>query len=221
MARPADADLWWRVCTPVVAAAARLFFRLHYVGASNVPRHGPAIVAGNHVSALDGILYALAIREAAGRTTRFLVASELFASAALGPPLRLFRQIPVRRGKSDAGALDEAIRTVRTGSLAAILPEGRVNRHAFGPLQPGRSGAARVALAAVAPIVPAGIWGPQRRWPHGGPTWRLPWRPRVVVAFGEPVPPRGAAVSPEDVGQLTRRVMEGIDEQVALARSLA
>jgi 1-acyl-sn-glycerol-3-phosphate acyltransferase len=122
---------------------------------------------------------------------------------------------------ADASALDEAIRTIRGGAVAGILPEGRVNPDPFGPLQRGHSGAARVALAADAPIVPAGIWGTQHRWPRDGLTWRRPWRPTVVVAFGAPIRPEGSSRSFAEARQLTARLMRAIADQVEVARAMA
>jgi 1-acyl-sn-glycerol-3-phosphate acyltransferase len=67
------------------------------------------------VSALDGLVLGLAVSERRKRVTRFLAAAEFFGKWRAGWALRLLRQIPVRRGARDAGALDEAVATVRAG----------------------------------------------------------------------------------------------------------
>ncbi|MFB3739421.1 MAG: lysophospholipid acyltransferase family protein [Candidatus Velamenicoccus archaeovorus] len=212
-----DLNLWWRIGLLIVGLVGRLLFRLRYVGTERIPRTGPAIVAGNHVSALDGIAVALATGERAHRMTRFLAAAEFFAKPQFGWALRSFRQIPLHRGRGDEGALDEAIRTLRSGALAGIFPEGRVNPHPE-ELQRGRSGLARLALPTGAPVIPVGIWGTQDRWPREGLHLRRPWRPRVAVVYGEPIVPSGDPSDPTDVQAFTDRVMAAIAVQVRLAR---
>jgi len=214
-----ERNLAYRIGTLVVGLAFHLAFRLRYAGVSNVPLEGPAIVAGNHVSALDGVVLGLAVSERRKRATRFLVAAEFFRKRRVGWALRLFRQIPVRRGERDQGALDEAIATVRAGALAGIFPEGKVNPGTG--LQPAKRGVARIALATGAPVVPVGIWGTQDRWPRDGLHLRRPWRPPLAVTFGPPIEPEGDPASAEDLRRFLDRVMEGIAEQVEVARALA
>src|SRR5438128_1163509 len=124
--RSAELGLWWRLGLALVGPVFRTAFRLRVVGAERIPRTGPAIIAANHRSVLDGIVMALVPAER-GRATRFLVAAEIFRNPWVGWALRAFEQIPIRRGESDKGALDEAIETVRGGAMAGVFPEGKVN----------------------------------------------------------------------------------------------
>lgn len=221
MARRGDLNGWWRFGVVVVAFLARLVFRIRVAGAERVPATGPAIHASNHVSALDGLTLALTTAQNARRMTRFLVAAEFFDKATVGWALRLYRQIPLNRGKADAGALDEAVATIREGAVAGIFPEGKVNPDPDGGLQRGRRGVGRIALATGAPVVPVGIWGTQDRWPKSGLHYRRPWRRTIAVVYGEPIEPRGDAQSLEDVQVFTDLAMTGIAKQVAEARTLA
>src|SRR5438093_1620070 len=75
--------------------------------------------------------------------------------------LRRYRQIPVRRGLADWGALREVAGAIEKGRLAGIFPEGQMGDGTG--LQPGRKGLARVAMTAGASIVPVAIWGTQER----------------------------------------------------------
>lgn len=221
MARRGDLNGWWRFGVVVVAFLARLVFRIRVAGAERVPATRPAILASNHVSALDGLTLALTTAQNARRMTRFLVAAEFFDKAKVGWALRLYRQIPLNRGKADAGALDEAVATIREGAVAGIFPEGKVNPDPDGGLQRGRRGVGRIALATGAPVVPVGIWGTQDRWPKSGLHYRRPWRRTIAVVYGEPIEPRGDAQSLEDVQVFTDLAMTGIAKQVAEARALA
>jgi 1-acyl-sn-glycerol-3-phosphate acyltransferase len=221
MAQRGDLNGWWRIGLLVLGAVARPLLRIRVTGVDHVPIEGPGIVASNHVSVLDGVALALVIARQRRRMTRFLTAAEFFRKPFYAWALRLYRQIPIRRGEGDEGALDEALRTVRTGALAGIFPEGKVNPSPDGALQRGRTGVARVALATGAPVVPVGIWGTQRRWPRGGIRWERPLRTTIALEFGAPVTGVGDPGSPQDTQRLTELVMERIAEGVARARANA
>lgn len=216
-----ELNAWWRVGVAVVGAAAHLLFRLRSRGVERVPRLGPAILAANHVSALDGIFLAYVVARYRRRPTRYLVAAEFFERPIDGFWLRTFEQIPISRGKSDVGALGEAVRTISSGAITGIFPEGTVNTNPEGPLLRGRSGMARIALATGAPVIPVGIWGTQVRWPPPGLSYRRPLRPIVALTFGDPIEPSGRPDSPRDLRAFTRIVMDRIAEQTAVARALA
>ena len=118
---------WWRGGLALVGPALRLLFRIRRTGLERIPRTGPAILAANHASALDGIVLAYVVARQRSRPTRYLVAAEFFARRFHGFWLRTFKQIPIRRGTGDSGALDEAEATIRSGAVAGIFPEGTVN----------------------------------------------------------------------------------------------
>jgi 1-acyl-sn-glycerol-3-phosphate acyltransferase len=221
VARRGDLSGWWLFGIAVVGFFSRLLFRLRVEGADRVPSSGSAIVAGNHVSALDGVALALATGSRGRRMTRFLVAAEFFRKLWCGWALRLYRQIPIRRGERDQGALDVAIETIRGGALAGIFPEGTVNPEPGAGLMRGRKGAARIALATDAPVVPVGIWGTQARWPKPGLHLRRPWRPVVAISYGEPIPPKGDAGSAADVQAFADVIIDAIAAQSERARELA
>ncbi|HEX7463576.1 MAG TPA: lysophospholipid acyltransferase family protein [Actinomycetota bacterium] len=211
---------WWHVGLALVGATLRVCFRYRVVGIEGVPARGPAILACNHVSALDGPFLALAAGRKRKRMTRFLVAAEFFEHPQFGRALRLLQQIPLRRGARDMGALEEAERTIRAGALAGIFPEGRVNPEPDAGLQRGRRGMAIIALKSRAAIVPVGIWGTQDRWPRDGLHFRRPFRPRVALVFGEPIEPPGDAASRSDLNAFTHLVMTRIESQVEQARAI-
>jgi 1-acyl-sn-glycerol-3-phosphate acyltransferase len=216
-----DLNGWWRFGVVVVGALARMVFRIRVTGIGHVPAAGPGIVAANHLSALDGVVLALVVGRRARRMTRYLVAAEFFGNRAFGWALRLYRQIPLRRGEADAAALDDAVRAVRSGALAGIFPEGRVHPAPEEGLQRGRTGVARIALASGSVVVPVGIWGTHRRYPQAGFHLRPPWRPVVALAFGPPLEPEGDPASVPDAQRFTERVMGAIAEQTGAARRIA
>ncbi len=199
----------------------RAAFRVRVEGISNIPASGPAILAFNHVSVIDGPALAIEVARRTRRESRFLVASEVFSKFFFGWALRSFDQIPIRRGQGDAHALDEAIRTVEAGAIAAIAPEGRVNDDPEAGLQRARRGVARLALPTGAPVIPVGLWGSQVRWPKSGLRFGRPWRPRLAFVFGEPIDPYGDPELVTDIETFSECVRGAIADQVVRARRMA
>jgi len=213
---------WWRAGLAIASPIVRLVFRVRIEGIEHVPSRGPAILAFNHVSVLDGPVLAILVGQRLGRETRFLVAAEQFDKLLTGWILRRYDQIPIRRGERDARALDVATETIRRGALAGVAPEGRVNEVGARDLQRVRSGIARIAIPTGAPIVPVGIWGSQDRWPRGGVRWHRWWRrPKLGIALGAPLLPAGEDVFDDAVEGLRVRVGQRLAEQVEAARLLA
>jgi 1-acyl-sn-glycerol-3-phosphate acyltransferase len=103
---------------------------------------------------------------------------------------------PVRRGESDAEALETAREILRQGGLLALFPEGTRVREPDELGEPKR-GAARLALETGAPLVPAAITGTDHLFL--GP---LPKPKRVQVAFSEPIPVRHRAPTREEASEV-------------------
>jgi len=208
----------WRLALWTVDPIFRLAFKIRFVDVDNVPAAGPGILASNHISALDPIVIAiLPVRR--GRQIRFLGGAEFFRRRFIGRPLRAFDQIPIERGAHDTYAIDRAVAVARGGALVALFPEGRVNNEP--DLLRGRRGAARVAAASGAPLVPVGIWGTQVRYPRSGFNLRRPWRPTVVVVVGEPIPVSTDAGSAEGTLETANQLMSRIEALRDRAKDLA
>jgi 1-acyl-sn-glycerol-3-phosphate acyltransferase len=213
-----ELNVWWRIGSLITAGLMHLLFRVRIDGIEHVPPRGPGILVFNHVSVLDGPCLAIATARIGRRACRFLVAAEMFRRVFFGWVLRTFEQIPIRRGESDEHALDEAIRSVASGALAAIAPEGRVNSDGARELQRIRSGVARIVIPIGAPVIPVGITGTDVRWPRSGLTVRRPLRPVLVFSYGPPLqPPADVAGLPDFLS----RIGDAIEEQVGRARDMA
>jgi 1-acyl-sn-glycerol-3-phosphate acyltransferase len=181
----------YAVVRALAVAFMRVWFRLGIVGAEHIPREGAAIVAPNHKSFWDSFFVAAATR----RHVRYMGKSELFQ----GPWGRLLVRLgafPVKRGESDAEAVETARTILRQGGLLALFPEGTRVRD---PEQLGspRRGAGRLALETGAPVVPAAITGSERLFL--GP---IPKPKRVQVAFAEPIAAQDLPPTPEAAGEL-------------------
>jgi 1-acyl-sn-glycerol-3-phosphate acyltransferase len=182
-------------------------------GAAHVPEHGPVILASNHVSYLDPLTLAW-VADRKGRRVRFLAKAELFEKPALGWLLQSAHQIPVMRGSADAaGALGAAVDALHRGECVAVFPEGTISLD-LEPMR-GKSGTARLAQQADAPIVPVGLWGTHRIMMKGRkPSWK--WGVAQVAVVGEPI----RVGTDEHVKAATDRVMDAISRCVARARTI-
>ena len=189
-----DRGAWgpgYRLIRWILLPILRLWFRVRITGAENIPEKGAAIVVPNHKSFLDSFFIALATK----RHLRFMGKSELF-EGIWGRPFVALGAFPVRRGAADEDALETAREILRQGELLALFPEGTRIRE---PTELGapKRGAARLALEAGAPMIPAAITGTDHIWL--GP---IPKPKRVQVAFAAPIPVEDIDPTPEAAGQL-------------------
>ena len=151
-------------------------YRLRARGRENLPAHGGFVLACNHVSSFDPWPVGLPLWPR--RYLRFMAKSELYWF-----PLTLVLEnvgaFPVHRGQHDTVAIETAVGLARDGHIVAMFPEGTrrtkglVKRHEARP----RSGAARIALEAGVPLVPAAVKGTDKLTRLGA----------LRVAYGAPV----------------------------------
>jgi 1-acyl-sn-glycerol-3-phosphate acyltransferase len=174
---------YWIMKHIVIGPILLAVFRPWVVGLENVPKHGPVILASNHLSFIDSIFLPLVV----DRPVVFLAKSEYFTGKGLkGWATRLFfqaaNQLPIDRsgGKASEASLNTGLRVLREGSILGIYPEG--TRSPDGRLYRGRTGVARMVLEAGVPVVPVAMIGTAEVMPIGT---RLPKVRRVGIVFGE------------------------------------
>jgi 1-acyl-sn-glycerol-3-phosphate acyltransferase len=136
-------------------------FRLRARGRENLPANGGYVLACNHLSSLDP--WPLGLPLWPRRWLRFMAKAELYWW-----PLRLLLDragaFKVRRGFGDLEAIEKAVELAREGHVIAMYPEGTrrtkglVKKHEARP----HSGAARIALEAGVPLIPAAVSGTDR-----------------------------------------------------------
>jgi 1-acyl-sn-glycerol-3-phosphate acyltransferase len=148
----------------------------------------PALLIGNHQSALDIPLVALAVR---GRV-RFFAKRSLFRLPIVGWVMSLldFPAVDRESARRTRPALERALARLRDGrNHFVIFPEG--TRSASGALLPYRRGSFTFACRAGAPVVPFAIRGTHAVLPKGSV---VPRSGRTVeLILGEPIPPEEAA----------------------------
>ncbi|HEY4440064.1 MAG TPA: lysophospholipid acyltransferase family protein [Candidatus Elarobacter sp.] len=153
-----------------VAVIARTLFRYRVVGAEHIPPAGGVIVAANHISNFDPPLLGIGVP----RPVSYMAKKELFAMPILRQLLPRLQAYPVDRQAGGTAALRASLRMLKEGRLLGIFPEG--GRNVTGTNEE-KAGAAFLAAASGAPVVPAAIVGTRRLRPFG----------RVTVVFGAPI----------------------------------
>jgi 1-acyl-sn-glycerol-3-phosphate acyltransferase len=176
--------------------AFRLTTRVTVAGSQHIPAAGGCLLVFNHRSHLDTPLLFTLVRRP--RVTA------LVAADYRGRPLfRWFVEAMdgrwLKREQSDLASLREAIRLLEEGWLIGIAPEG--TRSKTDGLVEGRPGAAFLASAAGAPVLPIALTGTERI----APALRRLRRAEVSVRIGRPF------VLPAAPGPTRQRLQEGTE----------
>jgi 1-acyl-sn-glycerol-3-phosphate acyltransferase len=188
------------IMTPVL----RVVFRVRTVGADNVPRKGPVILASNHQSFIDSLFLPLVVR----RRVTFVAKAEYFETWKTAWFFRAVGMIPLKRGggPASARALAAAREVLEAGGILGIYPEG--TRSPDGRLYKGHTGAARLSIQCDAPVVPVAQSGTSEVQPIGA-MWPKIFR-RVEVKLGAPLRWERADDGSSELRQFTDEIMVGI-----------
>jgi 1-acyl-sn-glycerol-3-phosphate acyltransferase len=178
----------WRVISVIVLRPLlRLLVRNKWSGQENIPRQGGVIFAPNHLSYADWGTDALFF-QANGRYPTFMIKSSIFEAKGIGPFLYKAGQLPVHRGRADAGlVIKQAEKALAEGAAVVVYPEGTATRDPQLWPMVAKTGVARLALATGAPVIPVAHWGTQDVLPYGSKKPRLFPRQTVRTVAGKPV----------------------------------
>ena len=165
----------YRVVAALARPTIRILFRPRVRGLDRIPARRGFVLCSNQLSNLDGFALAIPLYP---RQVQWMGKAELFRRP-IASTLRRLGIFPVRRGEGDVQAVRTAADFARFGHPVGIFPEGTRREKGFRKTRASRphTGAARVALAAGVPLIPAAILGTERL------TLLRRWR----VAFGPPV----------------------------------
>ena len=187
----------FRVVMAASSPVVRGWGRLAVSGLEHLPSSGPTLLAGNHDSWWDPIVIGTSALQR--RQIQALAKSSLWKNGLLAKVLDGMGQIPIDRGKGDAGALERAISELRAGACIGIFLEGT---RSGGRALRARSGLGRIAQAVPeAQIVCCTVQGTVD-------LVRFPKRPRLRVRFFPPQ--RGGLEAGESASELTARLLAEI-----------
>ena len=178
----------------IVWLLSHTMYRVTHRGLDRIPEKGGAIIVCNHVSYVDALLLAGAVR----RPIRFIMFKPIYDMPMLNFVFRTGRAIPIVGRSSDETAYEDAFREIREGladgDLLCIFPEGKLTHD--GGIDAFRPGIERILRETPVPVVPMalrGLWG--SFFSHDGGLFRNPKRfwSRIEIVAGDPVAPQVSA----------------------------
>jgi 1-acyl-sn-glycerol-3-phosphate acyltransferase len=151
----------WRALTLIDRGFVRLVGRIEITGTFPPDMRGrPGLIAANHIGMFDPFVLTAVLRKS-GVNPRFMLTGGLLDAPVVGWGLKQGGSIRVDRGKSNViEAFDRASTALRSASGPVLVyPEGRVGREPGLWPERGKTGVARMALAANVPVMTISQWG--------------------------------------------------------------
>lgn len=191
MKRKENGPLLYRVMLHIFRPLFLAVYRPKIVHADAIPAQGAAVIAGNHIHALDPIL----VDVCTGRTVHALAKKELH-DGPFGWMFRAVGTIPVDlEAKRNHAALEEALEYLRQGCLVNVSPEAKRN-YTDTPVLPFKPGAAVMAQRTHCTLIPYAVTGEYK-----------PFRKGLKIEFGDPVHVEG-----RNVDEAVRTLYEAVYE---------
>lgn len=177
--------MYWIFKHLVIGPFLKTIYRPWVEGAENLPKSGPVVIVGNHLSVIDSFFMPLMI----DRRVYFLAKSDYFTGKGVkGWLVKNFMlaigQLPIDRsgGKASEASLNTGLAVLGRGEVLAIYPEG--TRSPDGRLYRGRTGVARLVIESGALVVPAVMIDTDKALPIGA---KIPKIRRIGTVIGKPL----------------------------------
>jgi 1-acyl-sn-glycerol-3-phosphate acyltransferase len=146
--------LAYSVVTTLIKSLTRILCNVDDSQLSNVPDHGPLIIASNHINFIEVPLVYTHLQP---RNITGFAKAETWDNPAMGFLFDLWGAIPIQRDAADSTAFRSALEALKQGKILAIAPEGTRSGH--GKLQRGLPGIVMLAHRSDAPILPLVYYG--------------------------------------------------------------
>ncbi|MEI7490491.1 MAG: lysophospholipid acyltransferase family protein [Bacteroidota bacterium] len=146
-----------------IVLKANFMWRISVVGREKIDKHETYVIVSNHQSGADIIVLFLL-----WNNYKWVAKRSLYNFPFIGWNMWLNRYIVIDRGKKSSMVkmMNDAAKTLRSGSSVMIFPEG--TRSKDGRLQPFKTGAFHLALETGRPILPVVITGTSMAIRKGG-----------------------------------------------------
>ncbi|MFT4925884.1 MAG: 1-acyl-sn-glycerol-3-phosphate acyltransferase [Phenylobacterium sp.] len=135
-------------------------YRMQHKGLDHIPETGPAVLVCNHVSFVDSMLIAGAVR----RPLRFVMDRRIYNSFGMNWLFKMALTIPICAKAEDEEVYENAFTAIKQvledGEVLCIFPEGKLTRD--GNINLFKAGINRIIEASPVPVVPMaiqGLWG--------------------------------------------------------------
>ncbi|MDP5035632.1 MAG: MFS transporter [Alishewanella sp.] len=144
----------------VIYLLSHTLYRVKASGLEHIPTEGPVVLVANHVSYVDALLIAGAVR----RPVRFVMDQGIFKIPVANLLFRAAKTIPICSKHKDEAVHEAAFaaiaRELAQGNIICIFPEGHLTKD--GEIDRFRPGIERIIAESAVPVVPMalqGLWG--------------------------------------------------------------
>jgi 1-acyl-sn-glycerol-3-phosphate acyltransferase len=191
----------YTILETILRPSLMFVYRVRIAGREHVPETGPCVLAANHVSVMDGFFLGIAVT----RQVRFMAKAELHRVPIVKQILEGAGAFPVERGADAGRAIAAAVKLLEQGAVIGVFPEGTSlpdEKRGY------KRGAARLALATGAPLVPVALVGTHLTLEPRTHRIRLP---RVRIVIGEPLRVERREPTEEAATELTAQLQMAIE----------
>ena len=210
---PLGTNRTYQIFAAILIPIFNLLMSRDWKGAENIPASGRVIVASNHMSYLDVLVFTHFLFRN-GRAPRYLGKVGVFRVPLIGKILLASGQIPVERESIYAkNAVDHAKILLESGHMLGVYPEGTLTRDPDMWPMVAKTGCARLALETDTPVVPIAQWGSQLVVPNYTKKLALFPRKTIIVRAGKPVDLsrwKGKHEDPQALIEATAHIMREI-----------
>jgi 1-acyl-sn-glycerol-3-phosphate acyltransferase len=210
---PLGTNLTFKICSSLIIPIFNLFMSRDWKGAENIPAKGRVIVASNHMSYLDVLVFTHFLYRN-GRAPRYLGKSGVFKVPVIGKIILAAGQVPVERESPDAKkAVDHAKILLEAGHMLGVYPEGTLTRDPDMWPMIAKTGCARLALETNTDVIPIAQWGSQLVVPNYTKKLSLFPRKTIIIRVGKPVDLsrwKGKHEDPQALKEATAEIMREI-----------
>lgn len=175
----------------IIWLLTRTLYRVKLQGLEQIPDDGPCVLVCNHVSYVDALLLAGAIR----RPVRFVMFKPIYDLPVLNYIFRTGKTIPIdsktRNPEIYTRAFERVKEELDAGEVVCIFPEGKLTSD--GEIDEFKNGIEKIIAGNPVPVIPMalqGLWGSVFSHKDGKALSKPPRRfwSRVSLVVGAPVP---------------------------------
>lgn len=175
----------------IIWLLTRTLYRVKLRGLEQIPDDGPCVLVCNHVSYVDALLLAGAIR----RPVRFVMFKPIYDLPVLNYIFRTGKTIPIDSKTRNPEIYTRAFERVKEeldgGEVVCIFPEGKLTSD--GEIDEFKNGIEKIIASNPVPVIPMalqGLWGSVFSHKDGKALTKPPRRfwSRVSLVVGAPVP---------------------------------
>tara|TARA_Y100000768_G_C23859307_1_gene624901 strand:+ start:90 stop:884 length:795 start_codon:yes stop_codon:yes gene_type:complete len=175
--------IFYKFLVKYIRIIGRSLTRVNYTGIEKIPKKGPVIIIGNHISNIDPIVKIMGI----GRPVHYLAKEGHFTKEPNRTIMRATGQIETFRDTGAHDALARAADVLNSGLCLGLFPEGTRSRNDEAPfLQKGKTGVARLSASFPdVPVLPMALIGTREVMKPGDNVIRF-WK-KINVNIDEPI----------------------------------